>query len=165
MKSLILISLFFGASAQARVVIADQYFEINQRVFIQQQTRCVTEYMTLLSQSESVSKACHVSKPLRLSTTVRNYPHLNANPRTVQYWEGSVAKTITNNKVYLRELVDECRGRIISSMRIKDSSLHEEGFDILNPNLDLSINESFMLSPMTSDEAKQALAAVQQECL
>lgn len=153
-----------ASAAQARVVVANQYIEINQRIYIQHRTRCVAEYMTLLSQHERAAKACSIEKPLRLVTVVRNYPNLRENPRTVQAWAGSAARKTNITSKYLRELVDECRGRVISSTVLTETTVEKESFHVINPNLDSAITESFMLSPMTNAEARQALAEAKQTC-
>src|SRR4051812_7781292 len=165
MKTLLILGfLNLYSVAQARTIYTDDYYEINQRIFIQYQTDCVAEYMTLLSEHERVAKQCSVQKPLRLSWTTQRYPNLDQNPRRVQYWEGEVLGTRATDRTFLRELVDECRGRVISKQMLRDVVYNDQAYDVTNPNLDTEINETFMLSPMTYAEAKSELAEAFARC-
>lgn len=149
--------------AQAHAHVDDTYI-INQRNFYNQRNDCVTEYVTLLSKQSRVSKACALKNPMRLAWTTQNYPNLRENPRRVQYWDGNYVREVTTDYRMLRELVDECRGRILSQNTLTDSGAEEQSFSMVNPNLDTSITESFMLVPMTSEEATQELNEAKIRC-
>lgn len=143
------------------------YYEINRRYFVKyyDQSKCVTEYITKINEQESLKASCNLAQPLQLSWTIKNYPNLKENPRRVQYWEGSYSKILELTNTYLRELVDECRGKIISSTKIVDKEDITVRHSVANPNLSDSITESFMLVPMTQEEAKQELAEAEKRCL
>lgn len=141
------------------------YYEINKRYVIHDYSQCVSEYITKVKTVERIKKACYQNEPLRLAWTVKNYPNLRENPRRVKYWEGSYAKTLAVDVTYLRELVDRCRGRILSKNTFVETYEEEVRFQLVNPNLDPSISESFMLVPMTDEEAQQELAEAYQRCL
>ena len=94
----------------------------------------------------------------------QSYLNLKENPRRVQYWEGRYSKVLATSTTYLRELVDACRGRIISTTTLVETDKMLVSFGITNPNLDLSLKESFMLVPLTEAEAEQELAQALRRC-
>ena len=166
MKTLLVLSILIVSSiSQARHIDTDQYNEMNVRYLVNQQNDCVSEYITPVSQREFTSKSCHVTIPLRMTHDFKNYPNLHQNPRTVQFWEGQAGKEIATVSLYSRELVDTCRGRIISKSSISQTEKSIEAFDIRNPNLDDAINESFMLSPMTNQEASSEMNEAMHRCM
>lgn len=128
------------------------------------QAYCLNEYYTKLSETEKSKGRCELTKPLRLAWTYKVFPKLRENPRRVQYWEGQYAKTDVIEVRYLRELVNDCRGIMISQQTLLSQENRTRVFDLRNPNLDISVNESFMLLPMTEVEAKLQLVEVEKLC-
>ncbi len=170
MKKLILIAGFLGIAQLAsakRIDCIDCFnsYKINVRYHAREYNDCVSEYYTKLSEKESVAKACHQSQPLRLAWTTKNYPNLRENPRRVQFWEGAYSKTLKKETKYLRELVNTCKGTIISQLNVSDYSWSERSSALINVNLQDSVSESFMLLPMTQTEAQQELGEALQRCL
>lgn len=127
-------------------------------------SRCVDEIFTKISESQSIEKGCYLSTPLRLAVKNKSYQNLNFNPRSVQYWQGSYSKDLVTTVTYQRELIDICKGRIIKTDQIHDQYKYELQFSVENPNLDDSITQSFMLSPMADQEAEQELLQAKQRC-
>lgn len=127
-------------------------------------SNCVQERFTKISEYESIKKDCYLSSPLRLAMTHKNYPKLNFNPRSVQYWQGSYTRDMITTITYERELIDVCRGRIIKTDQINEQYPYKLEFTIVNPNLDDGISESFMLSPLTEQEAQNELVQSKQRC-
>lgn len=170
MKNKLIATLFLLTAATANsknLHYGDiNYYEINKKYFIgyYDNDNCVSEYIVKLDEAEKVSRACFQDKALQLTWKDQNYPNLNMNPRRVQYWVGSFSKTVTGYTTYLRELVDDCHGRILSKTTFTEKSKKQLTFDIRNPNLDPSIKESFMLSPMTQSEAEEELIQTKKRC-
>ena len=148
----------------AAVAENSQTADFSYRILNRWQTRCVGEYLTPLSEKKWVSKACAVTRPLQLVSTEQSYPNLKPSLHHIQIWAGTVSKTISVQHRYLRELIDECRGKIISSREIARRDQTESYFEVENPNLDPMIDESYLISPMADDEAKRALATAQSKC-
>ncbi len=158
------ITLSAPSSALAREENSERNHRINERYIFEVHSNCVTEYITKLSESQRQTQSCHLSVPMRLAWAVQNYPLLNDNPRRVQFWQGEHAKEIAIDSVYLRELVDTCRGHIISRREITETQKQVLRFPLLNVNLSTDIKESFMLVPMTEIEARQQLAEAANTC-
>lgn len=146
-----------ASSAFAHSTVINQINVINQRIFVREQRHCVDEFQTLLSESSRISLACHVETPLSMIATTHAFPSMNPSFRHIQVWTGTVAREISTKRTYLRELVDDCHGRLISTTRLSEVTTEPERFEIANPNLDDSISESFLVSPMTNAQASRAL--------
>lgn len=125
---------------------------------------CVREYINKVDEYRTLEPQCLATTPLFLAWTTLYYPNLRDNPRRVQYWEGKYARGLIMTEVFERELVDTCRGRVISKSAFKNSYRSEIEFKLANPNLDTNITESYMLSPMTEAEAKQEMQNTLQLC-
>ncbi|MES2769303.1 MAG: hypothetical protein V4596_09160 [Bdellovibrionota bacterium] len=166
-KLLIMILSVAAMNAEARNIHRDDnnYYEFNRRYFIYNHSSCVSEYITKLSEKESVAESCKQDQSLQLAWATQNYPNLHENPRRVQYWQGGYSKVLATTSTYLRELVDACRGRILSKMNFTQTDERVARHEITNPNLSPSVKESFMLVPMTEDEANQELAEAKKRCL
>lgn len=155
--------LALSMTTQAREVFAGRYVEINNRYVYAQRSDCVTEYRTPLSRRETRGQ-CRITKPLQLRWTVKAYPNFRENPHRVQYWEGEVGRDVSTEFVSLRELVDTCRGRVISKGQARETSVSSETFEVRNPNLSDDVSESFMLAPMAKAEAASELQDALQRC-
>lgn len=138
--------------------------ELNRCYHVRSYDNCVQEYVTKLSENEVQTRGCYQSEGLRLAWGSQSYPLMNDNPRRVQYWQGGFSKELTQTRRYLRELVDECRGRLLSSQELTRTSARTLVFPILNPNLSPDVTESYMLVPMTEAEARQELVEAQVRC-
>ena len=157
-KFITLILVLLASSAQAQ-------YEMNHSYHNKKHGNCVSQYITKLSEKITLFKGCEQTEDLELSWTIQNYPHLKENPRRVQYWKGSYTKIYALTSNYLKELVDTCKGKIISKTQFSDVQYYDKIFKLKNLNLDVSIKESFMLVPMTEAEAKQELIEANYRCL
>ena len=128
------------------------------------QARCIQEYYNKLSEDLKLSNSCTLIEPLSLAWTVMTYPNLRDNPRRVQYWQGTYSRTISTTATYLRELVDECQGKIISQNQFIETTKENISFSVANPNLNTGITESYMLVPLTKEEAQQEFTQAQMNC-
>lgn len=168
MKTTISNSIKVSALAMVFIVSsgaqADQY-EVNKRYLVSAQSNCVEEYITQLSETENLVKACFLKQPLRLVWATQSYPNMNQNPRQVQYWQGSYSKTFAVHTKYLRELINVCSGQLIKQHTFVVAKRKEVTYPVINPNLDSSISESYMLVPMTEAEAQQELVEAKNRCL
>jgi len=127
-------------------------------------SNCVeTEYTLLTSKLTHVSE-CKMAIPLNLTETYFTYPKMNFNPRRVEVWEGAYKKILQIENVYLKELIDVCRGRVISEKQITEKEKQILTFSVMNPNLDSSISESYLLAPMTEQEAQSELKRTWKRC-
>ena len=126
---------------------------------------CVKEFYTRTSITKKLSNQCELQTPMALALTNKTYPHMSNNPRRVKYWMGSYTRTIVSEETELRELVDVCRGKVLSS-QILGSIASETPitFELNNVNLDDSITESFMTVAMTEDEAKDEMSEALRRC-
>ena len=122
-------------------------------------TDCVVEYEGPREIKINKGKSCELKDALTIVWVTQNYPRLTQNPRRVQKWVGSYVRNDITTTTYVRELVDECRGRIIEKESYTRDSLKVNEYAIMNPNLDPNISESYMLVPMTQAEAEQELAS------
>jgi hypothetical protein len=164
--SILLLAMAVNSKAES-LHNGDNYYEMNSRYFVKYHDyqNCISEYIIKIDEKERPKSSCKLDQALQLAWTTQNYPNLKENPRRVQYWEGGYSKVIELTNTYLRELVDECRGKIISGTKIVDKEDITVRYSVLNPNLSDSITESFMLVPMTQEEAKQELVEAQKRCL
>lgn len=126
---------------------------------------CIKEFVNTINESVETSDQCELTKELRLTSKSQTYPNLRHNPRTVSYWEGQYQKEIVKTITSLREMVDVCRAKILSSIEITTVSTSYKKFNVENPNLSKDISESYMLSPMTQEEAEVALSNAEDKCL
>lgn len=126
---------------------------------------CVTEYRTVINTEQLTVKACYLAQDLTLDWVDKNYPLMKQNPRRVRFWRGAYAKQMANKYTILRELVDECRGRLLSQKTLRETQPQaEQVFSISNPNLSNDISESFMLLPMTKNEAEMEMSRALFHC-
>lgn len=126
---------------------------------------CVKERTIKLETKFISANNCEVGTELSLIEIYKNYSNLNQNPRRVDVWSASFTKDIFESTRYLVQLVDTCRGFIIDEqLTIAEKLLKTKKFNIFNPNVDESISESFMLSPMTKNEAIRALEKARRKC-
>lgn len=125
---------------------------------------CVEEYVTKLTSSTLLNDSCEISKPLELTYGYQNYPYLTQNPRKVSYWLGQYNRVAVTTTNYLRELVDTCRGKVLTSKQFSAKSYQNFTFDIENPNLSSSIKESYMLVPLSDEEAAQSFVDTEKRC-
>lgn len=125
---------------------------------------CVTTLTTPIEIKRVVSKKCNLIKDLTLTTKFMTYSELRDNPRNVQYWQGHYAKNVTTTTKELKDLINTCNGTIIRSKEFSYVNLSSINFNMINPNLDSQIKESYMLSPMSHNQAEQELARVLERC-
>lgn len=125
---------------------------------------CVESNHTLLNSKITHVSECQIAIPLNLTEAYFYYPKMNYNPRRVEIWEGSYKKTLQIENIYLKELIDVCRGRVISEKQIIKNERHVLNFSVENPNLDSSISESYLLAPMTEREAQQEWKRALKRC-
>jgi len=124
----------------------------------------VNEYLTKLNEEVKSIGKCQKNEPLSLEWTTQYYPQLSSHSIRVRYWKGSYQRNISIETTYLRELVDECRGRVLSEKTLKKISTTTLEFAISNPNLDPEIDKSYLLFPMTDGEAKNELRNTLKQC-
>lgn len=125
---------------------------LQNRYLHQNYNHCVKEYITKLKEVVKSDGNCQLSESLNIDWTTQYYPRLNATIK-VRYWRGAYKKDMLIERTYLRELVDECRGRLLSERKLKDVTYSSLEYAVLNPNLDQEISKSYLLFPMTNEEA------------
>lgn len=128
-------------------------------------SKCVKEYFFTVTNSKKLSLECNQSQDLTTAIKAHYYPKLKHNPRRVRYWKGSFTRDIITNKTKKRELVDKCKGKILSSIDIKTyTDIEPVEFHINNINLDAGITESYMTTAMAEQEAKDELDIAKKAC-
>jgi hypothetical protein len=127
-------------------------------------SNCVEAEYSLLSSKIVYNSECKIAIPLNLTETYYNYPKMTNNPWRVEVWEGSYEKTLKIENIYLKELINICRGRVISEKQIKVTKKKVLEFTINNPNLNTSISKSYLLAPMSNQEARNELTRAWQRC-
>ncbi len=145
-------------------ISADSVLILNHRYHYKFHNTCVKEYITKIQETISPAGSCQQYEPLKLSWTKQYYPHLSSDAISVRYWKGSYQRSYKHHKTYLRELVDECRGKILSEKIIKKTAVEARYFNLENPNLNPQITKSYQLFALTEAEAQEALKEAHNQC-
>lgn len=125
---------------------------------------CVEVITLTIKGEESLEANCTESEELKLDETYLNFPNLNQNPRRVNYWVGGYQRLKITKLTNLRQVIDVCRGRILDEREFEKTYTSTLYFKVYNPNLEISISESFMLSPLSERQAQIALNRSKKEC-
>jgi hypothetical protein len=102
---------------------------------------------------ETAESPCFVSKELRLTEGRFHYPNIHSSPLKVRYWEGQIAKMVSTRGQYKHVFTNICEGGITYSEIRPHTQTQMITTDLHNPNLDLTISESYNLLPITKSEA------------
>lgn len=161
-KKLFTILLFAGSTIPA--ASADHYGHHHGEC-----PPCIEDqWIRLDSTSETTFGPCKVSEPLELSVKEQSYPLMRDNPYTVKYWKGSFEQaSITKTKTtYLHEVYNRCIGKtLISEQKVIPTQDEEHfSFKLDNPNLHDDVNASYLLLPMTDEEAASAFDKAKSDC-
>ena len=166
-STLLLNGTLYASAASSTNVTSPRVNEaltLNHRYHYHTYNNCVNEYITILSKNAHPMGKCQRSEALSLDWTTQYYPQLSSHSIRVRYWRGSYKRNFSIETTYLRELVDDCRGRILSEKTLKKISNTSLEFSISNPNLDREINQSYLLFPMTDEEAKNEFRNTLKQC-
>lgn len=125
---------------------------------------CRREKWTLVKEELKSPTSCKMIKELKLTEDLFVYPRINVGPINVSYWEGRFEKTVSKLQVYRHDYINICEGRITFSDEENHETSEVKVYDLLNPNLDPSISESYKLAPMTDEEAQTAFSNLKIEC-
>lgn len=125
--------------------------------------KCVEEYVRKIGEVVSAS-SCKEDNKLELRWATQSYPNLTQNPRRVQYWEGGYYREVTVTQKFLSRLVNVCSGKILTQDTYSEVTKYNQDYKVINPNLDPTIKESFMLVPLTQEEANQELIEARKRC-
>ena len=131
---------------------------------ISKHTYCLSEFYTQISFEEKLSSNCIEEIKLELTKDYKNYNHIKYSPLEVKYWRGEFSREVITTTLSLRELVNTCRGDIITSQILEDTHKSYIHFTIENPNLDPNITESYKLLPMDDLRANEAFKRTKNNC-
>ena len=108
----------------------------------------------------------------KLQTKEIWYKHFPNNPYTVQYWEGGFLRKTNIRETVLREIIDACSTnedgrpirRVVSINKFYRQNLRTDYFPIENANLNTNISASYLMVPITQEEAMAQMLLQERRC-
>lgn len=126
---------------------------------------CVQTFVSPIGEESVKISKCLNGEELKLARKNYYFPLLSPSSRPVDYWEGSFYRTITVSKKFRFQIIDTCISHVLSTTESTQViGEYDEVFSIENPNLDQTINASYLLSPLTESEAVKEYKKAEAQC-
>lgn len=158
MKYLITLTILFSMTLNAQAYSNSH----TKKKFEYNPLDCIRTSWTLLETIESTPEECKLTKELKLKEELFSFPAMNVGPIKVRFWEAQFDKGERTTRTYRLDYVNICYGYITHSEIRK--LVEAKTYDLVNPNLDSSITETYNLAPMTESEAKISLKNLELDC-
>lgn len=125
--------------------------------------RCYySDSVTLIASKPSAAGPCIRIEPT-LQRVTHHFPVMGT--LTVNAWVGGYSRSATVTNTYRIDRVDPCSGRFISSETYTDTESKVYEYNVDNPNLHASVQQSFIANaPMTDQEAQAAMSTALNKC-
>jgi len=121
-----------------------------------------SDSVTLISSRTSASGPCTRVEPT-LQRVTHRFPNMGT--LTVNAWVGGYSRSGTTVSTYRIDHFDPCSGRFINSETSTTTESTVFEFNVDNPNLHNSVQQSFIANaPMTDQEAQAAMSAALNKC-
>lgn len=160
MKTILLLSLITTSSLFAGESHRRPVFNHSERI-----DSCIIVEKEVIDVKIISKGECLVKDSLELKSTVRSYPLMpNAGALRVNYWEGSFTRETQQEISYSVNYYDICRGRKTLTLNKKYMDYSQKDYALVNPNLSDSISKSYLLAPMTDEEALASYEKLEEKC-
>lgn len=124
--------------------------------------RCLAERWELVGRAVRMDAACAVTVPLKLISGEIKYKKLGY--MNVRYFEGEYTRRYVETWKYRHQIINICNGQKTFDEVERYRGTYSLVHSIKNPNLNLDLDASYKLAPMTDAEAAKAFDDTKAEC-